>query len=77
MIERGNPLLELTRESRKMEEKTSRSQEIDTRSFHEEAVKNDRTVQPVTNQGHEQSMLNEVDIDFRIPGSPHSIVKQA
>ena len=28
-------------------------------------------------QGHEQSMLNEVDIDFRIPGLPHSIVKQA
>ena len=28
-------------------------------------------------QGHEQSMLNEVDIDFRIPGLPHSVVKQA
>ena len=26
---------------------------------------------------HEQSMLNEVDIDFRIPGLPHSVVKQA
>ena len=25
----------------------------------------------------ERSMLNEVDIDFRIPGLPHSIVKQA
>ena len=24
-----------------------------------------------------QSMLNEVDIDFRIPGLPHSVVKQA
>ena len=28
-------------------------------------------------QGHEHSMLNEVDIDFRIPGLPHSVVKQA
>ena len=26
---------------------------------------------------HEQSMLNEVDIDFIIPGLPHSVVKQA
>ena len=101
--------------------KTSRSQEIETRSFHEEAVKHDRTGRPVvcrdtrhepkasqtqsshkstnfnvgdeTNhdrtgtpvvcrdashvQGHEQSMLKEVNIDFRIPGLPHSVVKQA
>ena len=47
MIERRNPLLELTREPCKMEEKRPRSQEIDTRSFHEEAVKTDRTGQPV------------------------------
>ena len=26
---------------------------------------------------NEQSMLNEVDIDFRIPGLPRSVVKQA
>ena len=26
---------------------------------------------------HERSMLNEVDIDIRIPGLPHSVVKQA
>ena len=25
---------------------------------------------------HERSMLNEVDIDFRMPGLPHSVVKQ-
>ena len=99
--------------------KTSRSQEIETRSFHEEAVKHDRTVQPVVGRdtnheprvsqtrsshestnfnvgdktnhdrteqpvvgcdashepGKEQSMLNEVNIDFRIPGLPHSVVK--
>ena len=63
--------------------KTSRSQEIETRSFHEEAVKHYRTEKPVVGrdashaQGHEQSMLNEVDIDFRILGLPHSVVKQA
>ena len=70
--------------------KTSRSQEIETRSFHEEAVKHDRTVTPVVGTGklvvgrdashepgNEQSMLNEVNIDFRIPGLPHSVVKQA
>ena len=62
--------------------KTSHSQEIETRS-HEEAVKHDRTGQPVVGRdanhepGNEQSMLNEVDIDFRIPGLPHSVVKQA
>ena len=102
----------------------SRSQEIETRSFREEAVKHDRTGKPVvcrdenhehptvvcseqtthprfshegqnlilgkeTNHdrtgkpvgcrdaNHERSMLNEVDIDFRIPGLPHSVVKQA
>ena len=96
---------------------TSRSQEIETRSFHEEALKHDRTEKPVvcrdachvqgasqtrsshasTNFGvedetnhdrtgkpvvcrhanHERSMLNEVDIDFRIPGLPHDVLKQA
>ena len=63
--------------------KAFRSQEIETRYFHEEAFKHDRTGTPVVcrdashAQGHEQSMLNEVDIDFRIPGLPHSVVKQA
>ena len=38
----------------------------------------DRTVQPVVNHDnsrHEQTMLNEVKIDFRIPGLPHSVGK--
>ena len=41
----------------------------------------DRTVTPAVcrdashAQGHEQSMLNEVNIDIRIPGLPHSVVK--
>ena len=59
--------------------KTSRFQEIETRSFHEEAVKHDRTEKPVVcrDANHKRSMLNEVDIDFRIPGLPHSVVKEA
>ena len=35
---------------------------------------------PVVNHdepSHEQTMLNEVNIDFRIPGLPHSVVKHA
>ena len=58
-----------------------------TRSSHETTSFNvgdetlrDRTGQPVVNRdesSHEQTMLNEVNIDFRIPGLPHSVVKQA
>ena len=58
-----------------------------TRSFHENMSFNvgdetirDRTGQPVLNcdeSSHEQTMLNEVNMDFRIPGLPHSVVKQA
>ena len=58
-----------------------------TRSSHESTSFNvgdetihDRTAQPVVNRdesGHEQTMLNEVNMDFRIPGLPHSVAKQA
>ena len=58
-----------------------------TRSIHESISFNvgdetlrDRTVQPVVNcdeSSHKQTMLNEVNMDFRIPGLPHSVVKQA
>ena len=37
----------------------------------------DRTGRPVVCSQDERSMLNEVDIDFRVPGLPHSVVKQA
>ena len=61
-----------------------------TRSSHEstnfnveDETNHDRTGTPVVcrdashAQGHEQSMLTEMNIDFRIPGLPHSVVKQA
>ena len=38
----------------------------------------DRSGQPVLNHddlSHEQTMLNEVNMDFRIPGLRHSVVK--
>ena len=37
----------------------------------------DRTVRPVACSQSERSILNEVNIDFRISGLPHSVVKQA
>ena len=50
-------------------------------NFHvEDQTNHDRTVKPVfcRDANHEQSMLNnEVDIDFRIPELPHSVLKQA
>ena len=53
----------------------------DSKSFNvEHKTAHVRTGQPVVNRdesGHEQTMLNEVNMDFRIPGLPHSVVKQA
>ena len=74
MIERGNPLFALKEEQEK--------HPVLRRSKHVLFVKKqkfDRTRKPVVcrDANHEQSKLNEVDIDFRIPGLPHSVVKQA
>ena len=79
MIERGDPLYA---------ENTSRSsnQEIDTRFSRdcknvnlEEKANHDRTGRPVVCRQPlgSSSTFNEVDIDFRISGLPHSVVKQA
>ena len=58
-----------------------------TRSFHESETFNvgdktlrERTVRPVVdhdNLSHEQTMLNEANMDFRVPGLPHSVVMHA
>ena len=58
-----------------------------TRSCHESETFNvgdktlrERTRRPVVNHddsSHEQTMLNEVNMDFRIPRLPHSVVKHA
>ena len=58
-----------------------------TRSFHESETFNvgdktlrERTERPVVdfdNVRYEQTMLNEANMDFRIPGLPYSVVKHA
>ena len=58
-----------------------------TRSVHESETFNvgvktlrERTERPVIdhdNLSHEKIMVNEADVDFRIPGLPHSVVKHA
>ena len=58
-----------------------------TRSFHESEKFNvgdktlrERTERPVVDHddsSHQQTVLNEVNMDFRIPGLPHSVVKHA
>ena len=67
-------------------ENTSRSQEIDTRFSSDSKNANldvdadhDRTVRPVVigQPIGSSSTFNEVDIDSRKPGLPHSVVKQA
>ena len=43
-------------------------------------TRRERSGQPVVNHdnlSHEQTVLNEVNMDFRIPGLPHSVVKHA
>ena len=48
-----------------------------TNSNLEEEASHDRTERSTVCLQSERSMLNEVDIDFRISGLPHSVVKQA
>ena len=62
------------------------SDDSQTRSAHESETFNvgdetlrERTVRSVTDHdvSHESIMLNEVNMHFRIPGRPHSVVKHA
>ena len=46
--------------------KTDRSQEIETRSFHEEAVENDRTGQPVVETGAPQTRSSDDSKSFNV-----------
>ena len=72
MVERVDPLFALKEERPK--ERFSR----DSTNFNlEEETNPDRTERPVVCSQDERPMFNEVDIDFRIPGLPHSVVKQA
>ena len=78
MIDRGNPLLKQTQKMRKMVAKhvlvmKAKDSTLETKHFV-------RSGQPVVNSdesSHEQTMLNEVNMDFRVPKLPHSVVKHA
>ena len=78
MIERGKPVV--CRDASHAQGASQTRSSDESTNFNVEAETNhDRTGKPVVCRGasHEQSMLNEVNIDFRIPGLPHSVVKQA
>ena len=89
MIERGNPLLEPIERGSALLEHTQKNvpEGSQTCACHESISFNvgdktlrERTGRPVVNHdesSHEQTMLNEVNMDFRIPGLPHSVVKHA
>ena len=71
MIERGDPLFA-------QKERIIHVSLVKARTlFKEEDVNHDRTGRPAVCSQSERSMFNEVDIDFRISGLPHSVVKQA
>ena len=74
MTERWNPLFALGQEHPKhVSLMTAQT------SIVEDETNHDRTERPVVcrDANHEQSMSNEVDIDFTVPGLPHFVVKEA
>ena len=79
MKERGDSLLKQTqkltqRVVKHVLFKKAKHSTLEIKHFRE------RTERPVVNHddsSHEQTMLNEVNMDFRIPGLPHSVVKHA
>ena len=88
VIERSNPLLvPIDRGNPLMTNTENVPDGCQTRSCHESIRFNvgdetlrDRSGQPVVNHddsSHEQTMLNQVNMDFRISGLPHSVVKHA
>ena len=77
MKERGDSLLEQTQKMCQIVLK--HVLESETFNVGDKTLR-ERTVRPVVdhdNLSHEQTMLNEVNMDFRIPGLPHSVVKHA
>ena len=70
MREREDPLSGMTRELCTMKEKTSRSQEIDVNSFHEESVSSERTGRPVIETTVIQARSSEDNKDPNV-GNAH------
>ena len=79
MIERGSPLSAVTQITSQEFPKHVPLMKAPNFNVGDETI-HDRTGQAVVNRdesSHEQTMLNEVNMDFRIPGLPHSVVTQA
>ena len=80
-----NSFLEDTVSSERTERPVVETSVIQTRSSEDSKdthveMAHERTRRLVVNyddSSHEQTMLNEVNMDFRIPGIPHSVVKLA
>ena len=79
MQERGYSLLRQTQKMCQIVVETLSFQEIKTFNVGDKTIR-ERTGRPVVdhdNLSHEQTLLNEVNMDFRIPELPHSVVKHA
>ena len=79
MIERSNPLLKHTQKMCQTVPKHVPLMKAQVFNVGDETIR-DSTGQPVVNHdesSREQTMLNEVNMDFRISGLPHFVVKQA
>ena len=79
MEERGDSLLEQTQKMCQIVIKHVLFHESETFNAEDKTLR-ERTGRPVVdhnNLSHEQTMLNEANMDFRIPGLQHSVVKHA
>ena len=75
----GRPVVETNTENVQDSSQTRSCHESETFNVGDTTLR-ERTGRPVVdhdNLSHEQTMLNEVNMDFRIPGLPHSVVKHA
>ena len=79
MRERGDSLLKQKTENVPGSSQTRSAHESETFSVGDQTLR-ERTGRPVIdhdNLSHKSMMVNESDLDFRIPGLSHSVVKHA
>ena len=79
MKERGDSLLKQTQEMCQIVLKQVLVMKAKHSTLETETLR-ERTGRPVVdhdNLSHEHTMVNEANMDFRIPGLPHSVVKHA
>ena len=75
----GRPVVEINTENVPDSSQTRSCHESERFNVGDETLR-ERSGWPVVNHddfSHEQTMLNKVNMDFRIPGLPHSVVKHA